>query len=135
MIGLDSNILIRLAVRDDENQFKRARKILKSVEADHPAYINLIVLAEFCWTLNRAYKVPERGVCSAVTKLLDAKNVIIAQREAIVQSLLLSASSGCGLSDALIASVNRLEGCKETLTFDRRFAGTGAARLVNGNET
>lgn len=131
MIGLDSNILIRLAVRDDKNQFHRARNVLqKSVSAEHPGYINLVVLAEFCWTLKRAYKVTDRGIREAVTKLLDAANVVIAQREAVVQALLLATSTQCDFSDALISAINRVEGCDYTLTFDKKFADKGAARLV-----
>lgn len=131
MIGLDSNLLLRLAIGDDEDQFRRARNELRKLSADRPGYINLIVLAEFCWTLKRAYKVPESGICDAVTRFLGAANLVMAEREAVVQAVLLAGTTQCDFSDALIFAVNQSQGCDHTVTFDRRFAESGAARLAD----
>ena len=51
MIGLDTNVLLRLFVEDDPAQSDRARRFVDAAAADEPCLVNSVVLAEFAWTL------------------------------------------------------------------------------------
>ena len=51
MIGLDTNVLLRLFVEDDPAQSDRARRFVDAAAADEPCIVNPVVLAEFAWTL------------------------------------------------------------------------------------
>ena len=52
MIGLDTNVLVRFLVRDDEDQFERARKLIRRQAQDgQPVRISLLVLLETEWVL------------------------------------------------------------------------------------
>ena len=53
MIAVDTNVLLRFVVRDDVVQFKRASRFFDQRTAEDPAFISLIVLAEFVWALRR----------------------------------------------------------------------------------
>jgi predicted nucleic-acid-binding protein len=132
MIGLDSNVLVRLAVQDDEEQYERARAFLsREVSNARPAYVNLIVLVEFAWTLRRFYRYSDTDVLAAVSKLLNAENVIIDRRSVVELSVRHCELNGGDYADVLIGSINREDGCATTVTFDRQFARSGLARLID----
>ena len=50
MIGLDTNILLRLGDDDDKAQRDRARALVRA-QGEGGCYVNEIVLAELAWTL------------------------------------------------------------------------------------
>ena len=52
MIGLDTNVLLRLGDDDEPVQRDRARARVRSQGANG-CFVNAIVLAEFAWTLTR----------------------------------------------------------------------------------
>ena len=51
MIGLDTNVLLRLFVEDDVGQNERARRHVRAAIAHEPCLINSVALAEFAWAL------------------------------------------------------------------------------------
>jgi predicted nucleic-acid-binding protein len=52
MIGLDTNVLVRFLVRDGEEQFERASKLIRRRAQDgQPVRISLLVLLETEWVL------------------------------------------------------------------------------------
>ena len=53
MIGLDTNVLLRLFIEDDAAQSERARRLVDASAANAPCVVNPVVLAEFAWTLAR----------------------------------------------------------------------------------
>lgn len=131
MIGLDTNVLVRFFTQDDPVQFRQAQSFIQGeLSADEPGYINLIVLAEFVWTLARAYRFSKDEITSAVDALLDTDEIAIQHEEAVAAALALCKADKLEFVDALIAVVNRDAGCRETRTFDLRFAGSNAAKLL-----
>lgn len=63
MIGLDTNVLVRFLVRDDEDQFDRARRLIRrEAQADEPARISLLVLLETEWVLRSRYKLTKSEI-------------------------------------------------------------------------
>jgi predicted nucleic-acid-binding protein len=52
VIGIDTNILIRLLVADSPEQATAARVLMEEVEArSDKIFVNRLVLAEFLWVL------------------------------------------------------------------------------------
>ena len=131
MIGLDTNVLVRYFTGDDAVQSEQARSLIEGrLSADEPGYVNLVVLAEFVWTLARAYRFGNSDISNAVNALLDSTEIVVEREETVTRALGLVATANLDLVDALIASINMDAGCRETLTFDVRFAKSHAARLV-----
>ena len=56
MIGLDTNVLLRLFVEDDAAQSDRARRHVGAMTVDEPCVINSVVFAEFAWALAKKMK-------------------------------------------------------------------------------
>jgi len=56
LIGLDTNVLIRYIVQDDEQQARLATDVIENqCSIENPAFINEITLCEIVWVLKRAY--------------------------------------------------------------------------------
>lgn len=131
MIGLDTNILVRFFTQDDPVQFRQAQTFIRSeLSVDEPGYVNLIVLAEFAWTLARAYRFSRDEITGAIDALLDTAEITVQREEAVAAALGLCKAANLDFVDALIATVNRDAGCRETRTFDVRFADSNAANLL-----
>ena len=131
MIGLDTNILLRLILKDDAKQHARVLNLLKkTLSAGRPGFINLVVLMEFAWTLRRALKQSNESVMTIVEQLLGMNNIVVERGEIVARALWVSLDKRIDLPDALISCLNEAEGCSETLTFDVDFARSGAAILV-----
>ena len=55
MIGLDTNVLVRYIVRDDDEQAEAATRLIESkCTADNPGLVSSIVMCELAWVLTRA---------------------------------------------------------------------------------
>lgn len=128
MIGLDTNILLRAVTQDDPHLAPVASRLLAELTPENPGYINIAVLAEFAWTLARRYKAGRDDVMVAIEALLESSAYMIADREAVVDTLEIMAAEPLDFADALIAALNRRAGCEVTWTFDRK---TGRSPLFD----
>jgi predicted nucleic-acid-binding protein len=125
MIGLDTNLLLRLLVEDDPAQTERAKRFVESrCTPQSPGFINHIVLAEFVWVLASSYDYPRAEVADAVEGLLTGQDRVVDAEEDVRAALADYRSGKTHLIDSLIGRVNLARGCEATATFDR-----GAAKL------
>lgn len=123
MIGLDTNILVRLLVADDPEQTERARKLVAAqCTRESPGFINCIVLAELVWVLSGAYGLSRSQIANAVEALLAGEDRIVEHHEAVRAGLDDYKAGGADLADAVIARINQAQGCEATATFDERAA-------------
>lgn len=131
MIGLDTNVLLRLVLRDDERQFAIAEALLQRLDDRRElGWVSLISLAEFAWALRRQYKRPPAEIADAVDGLLSS-SVLELEHEALVkQALDIYRERNLDFPDLLIALSNLDAGCSETFTFDRSAAGAGVMTLL-----
>lgn len=125
MIGLDTNVVVRLLVNDDDAQHARALEALRHVDSQDPAYITHIVLVETWWVLTRSYKTGPEVALSAVRALVANEEVAL-ERPEFVQQALQTVEQGADFADA----TQRRSGCDESLTFDQQ-----AAKTVRCHET
>ena len=123
MIGLDTNILVRLLVADDPDQTARARRFVESrCTSESPGFINCSVLAELVWVLARVYDYSRADIAAAVENLLAGDDRIIEHHDEVREALEDYRSRRADFIDAVIVRVNRARGCEATATFDPRAA-------------
>ncbi|QNM97558.1 PIN domain-containing protein [Chitinimonas koreensis] len=121
MIGLDTNVLLRLLVVDDEAQTRTAKRLLAdAIARGEPMYCNLLVLAEFAWVLSRSYGYDRGRVAEAIDALLNVALLEIERDDLIEAALADAIRHNADFADALIGCINREAGCAATWTFDRR---------------
>ena len=71
MIGLDTNVLVRFLVRDDEQQAEEARALLESLTADdRPGFVCREVIIELVRVLERAYGFSPGKVAKILVELV-----------------------------------------------------------------
>ncbi|MHB8472625.1 MAG: PIN domain-containing protein [Gammaproteobacteria bacterium] len=68
MLGIDTNVLVRFLVRDNEVQFEKARKLIKrEVSAGRRVFVNQLVIMETEWVLRSRYIVPKNQIIEAMS--------------------------------------------------------------------
>ena len=62
MLGIDTNVLVRFLVRDEDIQFEKARRLVKrEVAAGRRVFVGQLVLLETEWVLrSRFCRLPDR---------------------------------------------------------------------------
>jgi predicted nucleic-acid-binding protein len=119
MLGIDTNILVRFLVQDDEAQFEKARKLIKrEVAAGRRVFVNQLVLMETEWVLRSRYSVSKIQIIEAISGLLDATDVQFEDEPAIEEAIFIWKESTADFADCLIGAKNRRLGCRSTATFD-----------------
>ena len=119
MLGIDTNVLVRFLVRDDEAQFEKARKLIKrEVAAGRRVFVNQLVLMESEWVLRSRYAVPKNQIIEAISGLLDATDIQFEDEPSIEEALFMWKDTAADFADCLIGAKNRRLGCRMTVSFD-----------------
>jgi predicted nucleic-acid-binding protein len=122
MIGVDTNILLRLYVADDHRQHEVAATFFGQRSEDSPAFISLIVFVEFIWSLTRTYKYSWESVYSLVAALTAARDIVIEREQVVVDAMALAIENNVGFVDAIVAATHEAQGGGTTMTFDKKAA-------------
>ena len=121
MLGIDTNVLVRFLVRDDEAQFEKARKLIKrEVAAGSTVLVNQLVLLETEWVLRSRFSLAKNLIIQAISGLLDASDVRFEDEPAVEEALFIWKDSAADFADCLIGAKNRRLGCRATATFDMK---------------
>lgn len=119
MLGIDTNILVRFLVRDDETQFEKARRLIRrEVAAGRRVFVSQLVLLETEWVLRSRYGLQKIEIIEAVSGLLDANDVQFEDEPAIEEALFFWKDRPVGFADCLIGARNKRLGCSATASFD-----------------
>lgn len=114
-VTVDTNVLVRCVVRDDEKQAKAADKVLKKVTL---IAVPLPTLCEFVWALRKVYGFGLDDIGNAVRALLDIP-IVVTHRSAAEAGLALLEVGG-DFADAAIAEEGRQLGGERFISFDKK---------------
>ncbi|MGH6877885.1 MAG: PIN domain-containing protein [Rhizomicrobium sp.] len=122
MRAIDTNLLVRLLVRDDAREVAAAEEFVSS-----GAWISHLVLAEATWVLDSVYEFDASAIADAVGMLLEHAQFAIQDSETVRAALAnFRRRPSVRFSDCLIVEVARRNGHLPIGTFDRdlgRFEG------------
>ena len=126
MRAVDTNILVRLVVRDDQAQVRAAEEYIAG-----GAWISHLVLAETAWVLDAVYDRTAEQVCTAVDMLINHKELTLQDAEVVTSALEhFREHPRLGFSDCLVLEIARKAGHLPLGTFDRDLAKlNGTQRL------
>lgn len=121
MKALDTNVLVRFLVQDDEIQALAATKLLSGAEAEkQPLFISNAVVLELMWVLRSVYAVPRQAILASLNDLLSM-SALHFQDQLIIRDFVNSAKDNTyDLADLLISNIARGKGCNTTITFDKK---------------
>ena len=117
MIGLDTNVLLRLGDDLEPDQRDRARALVGS-QGSSGCFVNPIVLSEFAWTLTRIYKLSRADVAARIALILEAPEFVVASLAEASRAVQRFRSGPADFADYFLAEINNSAGCAATATFD-----------------
>lgn len=115
---VDTNILVRFIVEDDQSKDNSIRNIVDKVDDGKISLIvPTIVIAECCWLLKSFYKLEKQLITEHLMNVLEVNN-IDPEEEFAVEALTLFADKNVDFADALLSVKSR----KNTpiLTWDKK---------------
>ncbi len=129
--ALDTNVLVRLATHDDPGQFKKAERLVRErFSRSTPAWISVIVLAEYAWVLGRLYEYSRGEIADSLIALLRVDCFRLEDANHVESAIRIFRGSKADFSDCLIVERNRERGSDLTHTFDRKAAKLEGFRLI-----
>ncbi|MEQ1557488.1 MAG: type II toxin-antitoxin system VapC family toxin [Methyloglobulus sp.] len=131
MIGLDTNVLVRLLTADDENQLEAATRMMTPFEGiAHSFYINDMVLVELVWVLRRLYGFAREDCLLAIQALLNSDAYAFEDRARLAVILNLCKEQEHDFADAMIVFKNTAASCEYTATFDKAMSGLLYVKVI-----
>lgn len=120
MKGIDTNVLARYIVMDDEKQAKAASTCIKKIaDKGELCFICVIVLCELVWVLESAYKFRKDEITGVMDKILAIKQFEIQSRDTVRLAVNDYREGKGDFADYVIGRINHQKGCEVTYTFDR----------------
>ena len=114
MIAIDTNILVRLFTRDDEEQFQKSKNLFER----HKVFIPDTVILEAEWVLRFAYDFDRSSINEALRKLFGLAQVKLANPQAVASALLWH-EQGLDFADAFHLALSQKQPVLKT--FDQNF--------------
>lgn len=95
MLGIGTNVLIRLLLRDDDAQFQSALRLIgQEALAGQPVLISHLVLLETEWVLRSRYGLQKPQILGTISGLLDSGDVQFEDEPAIEEALFIWKDAG-----------------------------------------
>ena len=121
MKGIDTNILVRFLVGDDELQAKKVYNIFKKAELNkNELFVPLLVVLELIWVLESVYDITRDKIIDSISELLLLPVLNFEHRPALQQFTQTAHENSYDLSDLIIAHSAKEQGCITVITFDRK---------------
>jgi len=121
MKGIDTNILVRFLVGDDELQAQKVYKIFKKAESGkNELYVPLLVILELTWVLESVYEIPREEIVDSISELLLMPILKFEHHAALQQFTQVAQGNKYDLSDLIIAYSAKEQGCESVITFDKK---------------
>lgn len=121
MKAVDTNILTRFLVGDDELQAKKAYSIFKKAESEKTElFVPILVVLEMIWVLESVYDIARTEILDSISDLLLMPILKFDQQSALQQLVHSAQGNKYDLSDLLIAHSAKANGCEAVITFDKK---------------
>ncbi len=126
MLAVDTNVLVRLLVRDDARQALAADQTVAK-----GAWVSHLVLAEAIRVLDAVYGRTAKQLIAALDLLLVHESLVLQDADVVGAALSqFRARPMLGFSDCLVLEIARKAGHLPLATFDRALAKLGGAQKL-----
>jgi predicted nucleic acid-binding protein len=128
---VDSNIFLRVLLRDDERSFNDCLKFLNKIKkGEANAFTSNLVLTEINWILLRIYKLQKSEIIEGLVSILSLKNLKIRDKFQPQLAIKIYNNFPVKFIDALIASNPKIYK-KEAIvvSYDKDFDKIGVKRM------
>jgi len=131
MAALDTNILVRFLVEDDQAQLDAARKLIrKCVNAGETLYVPVTVALELEWVLRSNFGFTKPEILRTFSQLLMTLELVFESERALELGLMQFAAGRADFSDCLHVALAACAGEEPLWTFDQAASQLEGARLL-----
>lgn len=131
MRGIDTNILVRHFVDDEDPQKPAAHRLLSSLTSKDPGYVSTVALMEMWWVLSKVYGMERAGLIRAIGRMLDDPHLRVEHEYEVAEAVNRFVMGTADFQDYLIERRCSGAGCARTMTFDRGAARSAGMTLVD----
>ena len=126
MRAVDTNLVVRLIVRDNPEQVRAAEAFVAK-----GAWVSHLVLAETLWVLDAVYERSAEQLATAVEMLLNHKELTLQDADVVIAALdFFRARPSVSFSDYLLLEIARKAGHLPLGTFDKALAKHSGAEQI-----
>jgi predicted nucleic-acid-binding protein len=126
MRAVDTNVVVRLVVRDDVRQVLAAEEFISK-----GAWVSHLVLVETVWVLDAVYDLAAEQIATAVDMLLNHKELTLQDPDVVTSALdRFRKAPALGFSDCLVVEIARKSGHLPLGTFDRGLAKLDGVKRI-----
>ncbi|HIP27841.1 MAG TPA: PIN domain-containing protein [Sulfurovum sp.] len=118
-ILLDTNVIIRLLMQDNEEHYKIVQSFFVALEAGEKHAILLdIIIGEVVYVLKSYYKQDKKYIIDRLKLLVQYENLEVYNRAIIIEALEVYEKRNIDFADAMLCAKKNLEGY-EVMSFDK----------------
>ena len=131
MPALDTNVLVRYVVQDDEAQLAAARKLIRKCVADgQTLFVPVTVVLELEWVLRASFGYAKDEVMEVLSNLFSAAEMTFESERALEVALQLYRKGPADFADCLHISLVAQAGELPLWTFDKGAAKVSGAQSI-----
>lgn len=121
MIALDTNVLLRYLLKDDEEQTPRAVAFIRgTADRDEKLFLSHVVLCEVTWVLKAACSLPKPDIVEVLKNLIRTAQFVVEEPDLAARALNRYEVGRADFADYIIAERSNEAGCEQVATFDKK---------------
>ncbi len=118
-IAIDTNVLVRLLVKDDTAHTQKVVNLFKRIDADGDrARVSDVVMCELIWVLRSSYGFNREQILSTVKQVLAARQLVFDSPDRLLRALSAFETGHGDVADYVIREDAKAAGCDSVVTFD-----------------
>ena len=131
MASLDTNVLVRYLVQDDERQFGLAKKLVQAaLRAGETLYVPITVMLELEWVLRSNFGFDKDQICTTISCLLASVELTFESEAAAEVALALYQRNKADFADCIHIALSHAAGESPLWTFDRAASKLDGAKML-----
>ncbi len=131
MPALDTNVLVRYVVQDDEAQLAAAKRLIRKCVAEGQSlFVPVTVTLELEWVLRAGFEYQKDEVMEVLSNLFSAAELSFESERALEVALQLYRNGTADFADCLHIALAAQAGESPLWTFDKRAAKISGARAT-----
>jgi predicted nucleic-acid-binding protein len=131
MPALDTNVLVRYVVQDDDVQLAAARRLIRKCVAEgQTLFVPATVTLELEWVLRASFEYAKDEVMGALSSLFSAAELTFESERALEVALQLYRNGTADFADCVHIALAAQAGESPLWTFDKRAAKVSGAQLM-----
>lgn len=128
MIALDTNILVRYFVAEEDVDSRKAAAFIETELSEVcRGFVSAVTVCEIVWVLRSRYGFAYASQVVVIRLLLDAAQIFVEHRKSVAAAL---DSNHVDIADAIIHFIGAKHGCRITMTLDKKFARLEGVELL-----